>query len=78
MMRVVFVFAILFAVVEMGGNMKACDHCGSTKFGLIRFRIGTLQFCKKKCKEAWQDRFRSYRRARTRWAAYIARGPSLA
>ena len=22
--------------------MKACTHCGSTKFGLIRYRIGTL------------------------------------
>jgi hypothetical protein len=52
---------------------NACDHCGG-KFGLTRYRIGTLQFCKVKCKEAWQDRYRNFVRARRKWTAYLARG----
>jgi hypothetical protein len=55
--------------------MKSCAHCGSTKFGLVRYRLGTLQFCKKVCKEAWQSRFRRYVRSQRRWTAYLARGP---
>ena len=33
--------------------MKSCTHCSSTKFGLVRHRIGTFQFCKKACKVKW-------------------------
>jgi hypothetical protein len=53
--------------------MKSCAHCGSTKFGLVRHRIGTLQFCKKACKVAWQANFRRFNRARSRWFGYLSR-----
>ena len=35
-------------------HMARCHHCGS-KFGLIRHRIGSLQFCRRTCKEAYQE-----------------------
>jgi integrase len=31
-----------------------CTNCGSAKFGLIRYRAGLRQFCKKKCREAYR------------------------
>jgi hypothetical protein len=34
---------------------KRCANCGSTQFGLIRHRLGSLQFCKLKCKQVWQS-----------------------
>ena len=33
-----------------------CSHCGSAKFGLIRYRAGLRQFCKKKCRDDYRFR----------------------
>ena len=40
--------------------MKAppsCAHCGSAKFELIRYRAGLRQFCKKKCRDAYNSAY---------------------
>jgi hypothetical protein len=57
MMGVVFVFAIIFAIGQAAMRHKnECDHCEG-KLGLVRWRIGPLQFCTKQCKA-------NYRRVR--------------
>jgi hypothetical protein len=44
--------------------VKRCHHCGG-RFGLIRHRHFTLQFCTARCLEIWKrgrsDRARQYR-----------------
>jgi hypothetical protein len=52
-----------------------CDTCNG-KFGLVRYRIGTLRFCKKKCKAEWQAREGDQFRALKRWVGFLSRhGP---
>jgi len=56
--------------------MKSCAWCGSTKFGLIRHRHFTLQFCRSACKNAYLDsQFEKARRAR-RWLTWLDREPA--
>jgi hypothetical protein len=60
----------------MEASMKTCAHCGSAKFGLVRYRLGSLQFCKRKCKEAWQAQYKRHLDADKRWLGYLRRhGP---
>jgi hypothetical protein len=55
---------------------RECANCGSKKFGLARYRLGTLQFCKRKCKAEWQAQDRDQFAALKRWVAYLSRhGP---
>jgi hypothetical protein len=43
--------------------MKRCHHCGG-RFGLMRYRHHTLQFCTARCLEIWKrvqfDKARQY------------------
>jgi hypothetical protein len=32
----------------------SCAHCGNTRFGLVRYRMGSHQFCTKVCKVAYR------------------------
>jgi len=36
--------------------MKVCTECGSTRFGLIRYRWGVHQFCRRECLEQYKRR----------------------
>jgi hypothetical protein len=54
-------------------HKNSCDHC-SGKFGLVRWRFGTLQFCSKVCKRLYLAREAAHIRAQNRWFAYLARG----
>ena len=50
-----------------------CAHCGSTKFGLIRYRIGMRRFCKKTCRDNYRrDDIVQYRK-RQSWFEYLMR-----
>ena len=49
---------------------RHCAHCGSDKFGLVRHRLGALQFCKRKCKEAWQAQYERHVAAQKRCTSY--------
>ena len=76
MMGVVFVFAIIFAIGQAAMRHKnECDHCEG-KLGLVRWRIGPLQFCTKQCKANYQARHAAYLTAQRRWFTYLAKdGP---
>jgi hypothetical protein len=58
------------------GMKKRCANCGSTKFGLIRHRLGSLEFCKLKCKQVWQSEHQRYVIAHRRWTAISTHGPT--
>jgi hypothetical protein len=53
-----------------------CGHCGSSKFGLIRHRYFNLQFCSRKCKDAYLAQLASDRESLRKWFAFLAREPT--
>jgi len=56
-------------------HKNECDNCEG-KFGLVRWRIGTLQFCTHHCKVNYQVRQAAYVAAQRRWCTYPAKGGS--
>ena len=50
-----------------------CTHCGSAKFGLIRYRAGLRQFCKKKCRDAYRLGLLLELRRPTSWYEFLSR-----
>ncbi len=52
---------------------KVCAHCGSMKFGLIRYRIGPRQFCKKLCRDNYRRQEILDHRRRQTWFEYLMR-----
>lgn len=55
---------------------KTCTHCGTQRFGLIRYRRGFHTFCSKKCRERWDANYERYMNAQKRWFGYLRRaGP---
>ena len=53
--------------------MKRCAHCGSAKFGLIRYRRGFRVFCKKKCREAFHREELLDQKRRRSWYEFLMR-----
>lgn len=55
--------------------MKRCAHCNG-RFGLVRYRRGMQQFCKRKCREDYaREQFLEVRR-RQSWYEYLMHRPS--
>jgi hypothetical protein len=52
--------------------MKRCAHCGG-KFGLVRYKWYSQQFCRKRCREAYVDKLAADRDRLRRWLGFIAR-----
>jgi len=52
-------------------HKNQCDNCEG-KFGLVRWRIGTLQFCAKQCKANYEAQQAAHLTAQRRWVTYLA------
>jgi hypothetical protein len=56
--------------------MKRCAHCGA-KFGLIRYRRGFRQFCKKACRDAHRSQELADAGKRRSWYEFLMRTLTL-
>jgi hypothetical protein len=59
-------------VAPRGSEMKRCAHCGG-KFGLVRYKWYSRQFCRKRCREAYLDKLAADRDRLRRWLGFVAR-----
>jgi hypothetical protein len=50
---------------------KTCAHCGTTKWGLIRWRWYQRQFCSKKCRERFLDGLAHDNERVRKWVGYL-------
>jgi hypothetical protein len=61
-----------------GVMKRTCAHCGTEKFGLIRYRKGAHVYWSRKCRQTWEHANRRFLAeiadAQRRHFAYLARG----
>ncbi len=50
-----------------------CAHCGSTRFGLTRYRRGFRVFCKKTCRDSYRTQEVLDERKRRSWYEFLMR-----
>jgi endogenous inhibitor of DNA gyrase (YacG/DUF329 family) len=50
---------------------KTCAHCGTTKWGLIRWRWYRRQFCSKNCRERFLDALAHDKERIRKWVGYL-------
>jgi hypothetical protein len=52
---------------------QQCAYCGSTKFGLARYRRGFRVFCKKSCRDSYRTKEFLEEKKRQSWFDYLMR-----
>jgi hypothetical protein len=50
-----------------------CAHCGNTKFGLVRYRMGSRLFCKKVCRVTYRRLSIIESKRNQSWFEYLMR-----